>query len=87
MRFFVLCALFALVAAQPAKNENWSSAMDEMVGQSRSECTQKNDEIACMKFKVFNLLDQVFNKDNFKASIMADTSLQRASNSDIAELS
>jgi hypothetical protein len=69
MRYLVFCALFALAAAQPAKNENWKTAMDEMVDQSRSECSQKNDEIACMKFKVFNLLDQVFSKDNFKASI------------------
>lgn len=70
MKFFVLCGLLALAAAQPAKNENWKNAMDEMVDQSRSECSQKNDEIACMKFKVFNLLDQIFsNKDNFKVSI------------------
>ncbi|XP_036141142.1 uncharacterized protein LOC118644126 [Monomorium pharaonis] len=68
MKFFILCGLLALVAAQPAKNENWKSAMDEMVDQSRSECSQKNDEIACMKFKVFNLLDQIFSKDNFKIS-------------------
>lgn len=68
MRYLVLCALLALAAAQPAKNENWKTAMDEMVGQSRSECSQKNDEIACMKFKMFNLLDQIFSKDNFKAS-------------------
>jgi len=69
MKYFVLCALLALAAAQPAKNENWKTAMDEMVDQSRSECSQKNDEIACMKFKVFNLLEQVFSKDNFKVSI------------------
>lgn len=70
MKFFVLCGLLALAAAQPAKNENWKNAMDEMVDQSRSECSQKNDDIACMKFKVFNLLDQIFsNKDNFKVSI------------------
>lgn len=70
MKFLVFtCALLALAVAQPAKNENWKSAMDEMVDQSRSECSQKNDEVACMKFKVFNLLDQIFSKDNFKASI------------------
>lgn len=70
MRIFVLCALFALAVAQPAKNENWKSAMDEMVDRSRSECSQKSDEIACMKFKVFNLLDQVFSKDSFKVGIL-----------------
>jgi len=69
MKIFILCSLLALAAAQPTKNENWKSAMDEMVDQSRSECSQKNDEIACMKFKVFNLLDQIFSKDNFKVSI------------------
>lgn len=69
MRIFILCALFALAVAQPTKNENWKSAMDEMVDRSRSECSQKSDEIACMKFKVFNLLDQVFSKDNFKVGI------------------
>lgn len=69
MKFFILCGLLALAAAQPAKIENWKTAMDEMVDQSRSECSQKNDETACMKFKVFNLLDQIFSKDNFKVSI------------------
>ncbi|KAL0105077.1 hypothetical protein PUN28_016609 [Cardiocondyla obscurior] len=68
MKLLILCGLLALAAAQPAKNENWKHAMDEMVDQSRSECSQKNDEIACMKFKVFNLLDQIFSKDNFKVS-------------------
>jgi len=68
MKFFIVCGLLALAVAQPAKNENWKSAMDEMVDQSRSECSQKNDDIACMKFKVFNLLDQIFSKDNFKVS-------------------
>ncbi|XP_070165154.1 uncharacterized protein Osi19 [Polyergus mexicanus] len=68
MRFFVLCALFALAVAQPAKNDKWKNAMDEMVDRSRSECSQKSDEIACMKFKVFNLLDQIFSKDSFKVS-------------------
>lgn len=74
MKFLVFfsCALLALAVAQPTKNENWKSAMDEMVDHSRSECSQKNDEVACMKFKVFNLLDQIFSKDNFKASINGD---------------
>lgn len=69
MKLFVLCTLLAFAVAQPTKNDNWKSAMDEMVDQSRSECSRKNDEVACMKFKVFNLLDQIFSKDNFKASI------------------
>ncbi|RLU18507.1 hypothetical protein DMN91_008864 [Ooceraea biroi] len=68
MKLFVLCALLAFAAAQPAKNDNWKSTVDQMVGQSRSECSQQNDEVACMKFKVFNLLDQIFSKDSFKVS-------------------
>lgn len=77
MRFFVLCALFALAVAQPAKNENWKNAMDEMVDRSRSECSQKSDEIACMKFKVFNLLDQIFSKDSFKVGINAGSGFSK----------
>jgi len=68
MKFFIVYGLLALAVAQPTKNENWKSAMDEIVDQSRSECSQKNDDIACMKFKVFNLLDQIFSKDNFKVN-------------------
>lgn len=67
MKYFVLCSILALAAAQPAKLEVWKSAsMDSMVEQTRAECAQKNDEVACMKFKVLNLLDQIFRKDNFK---------------------
>lgn len=84
MKLFILCGLLALAAAQPAKNENGKSAVDEMLDQSRSECSQKNDEIACMKFNVFNLLDQIFSKDNFKVS---STFLILYSNSDMVEFS
>lgn len=67
MKFLVLCSIVALAVAQPAKLEVWKSAsMDAMVDQSKVECAQKNDEVACMKFKVLNLLDQIFRKDNFK---------------------
>ncbi|XP_043266918.1 uncharacterized protein [Venturia canescens] len=69
MKFLVLCSIVALAVAQPAKPEVWKSAsMDAMVDQSKVECAQKNDEVACMKFKVLNLLDQIFRKDNFKVS-------------------
>lgn len=65
-----LCSLLALAAAQPAKNELWKgSSMDQMVDQTKIECAQKNDEVSCMKFKVLNLLDQIFRKDSFKASV------------------
>lgn len=66
-RIFVLFAVVALAAAQPAKNEFWKgTSMDAMVEQTKLECSQKNDEISCMKFKILNLLDQLFRKDNFK---------------------
>ncbi|XP_011505142.1 PREDICTED: uncharacterized protein LOC105367966 [Ceratosolen solmsi marchali] len=65
----VLCAAIALATGQPAKNEFWKgTSMDAMVEQTKTECAQKNDEISCMKFKVLNLLDQLFRKDNFKVS-------------------
>lgn len=71
-RFLVLCVVaVAMVAAQPAKNEFWKgTSMDAMVEQTKLECSQKNDEISCMKFKVLNLLDQLFRKDNFKVSLV-----------------
>ncbi|XP_066581924.1 uncharacterized protein [Prorops nasuta] len=71
MKLIALCTLLlaALVAGQPAKNEFWKgTAMDHMVDQTKVECAQKNDEISCMKFKVLNLLDQIFRKDSFKVS-------------------
>lgn len=70
MKLFVLCAMLALAAAQPAKNDIWKgSGIDQMVDQTKIECSQKNDEVSCMKFKVLNLLDQIFRKDSFKASV------------------
>lgn len=67
MKFYVLCALVALATAQPAKTDFWKgTSMDTMVDQMKSDCAQKNDEISCMKFKVLNLLDQIFRKDSFK---------------------
>ncbi|KZC11128.1 PREDICTED: uncharacterized protein LOC107189221 [Dufourea novaeangliae] len=69
MKLILFCALFALAAAQPAKNDLWKgSSMDQMVDQTKIECAQKNDEVSCMKFKVLNLLDQIFRKDSFKVS-------------------
>ena len=71
MKLFVLCSLLALAAAQPAKNDLWKgSSMDQMVDQTKIECAQKNDEVSCMKFKVLNILDQVFRKDSFKVSVV-----------------
>lgn len=67
MKFIILCSFIALAVAQPAKNELWKGTnLDQMVDQTKAECAQKNDEVSCMKFKVLNLLDQLFRKDNFK---------------------
>ncbi|KAF7987571.1 hypothetical protein HCN44_003434 [Aphidius gifuensis] len=70
MKYFVVCAtILALAIAQPAKLEGWKNTnIESMVEQTKLECSQKNDEMACMKFKVLNLLDQIFHKDNFKVS-------------------
>ncbi|XP_063989583.1 uncharacterized protein LOC135168901 [Diachasmimorpha longicaudata] len=70
MKYIVVCmAILALAGAQPAKPETWKGGnMDSIVEQTKTECAQKNDEMACMKFKVLNLLDQIFRKDNFKVS-------------------
>ncbi|XP_035729608.1 uncharacterized protein LOC118444927 [Vespa mandarinia] len=69
MKFFVLCSFITLAVAQPAKNELWKGTnLDQMVDQTKAECAHKNDEVSCMKFKVLNLLDQLFRKDNFKVS-------------------
>ena len=63
----VCCAILVISKAQPAKNEFWKgTSMDAMVEQTKLECSQKNDEISCMKFKILNLLDQLFRKDNYK---------------------
>lgn len=68
MKYFVVCmAILAVAAAQPAKQEGWkNNNMESIVEQTKNECAQKNDEMACMKFKVLNLLDQIFRKHNFK---------------------
>lgn len=68
MKFIIVCAsILALAAAQPAKLEGWKSTnIDAMVEQTKVECAQNNNDMACMKFKVLNLLDQIFRKDNFK---------------------
>lgn len=69
MKLIVLCSIIALAAAQPTKNEFWKgTSMDSIVDQTKIDCAQKNDEIACMKFKVLNLLDQIFRKDSFKVA-------------------
>lgn len=71
MRVLALCCLLvSLAAGQPAKHEFWKgTSMDAVVDQTKLECSQKNDEVACMKFKVLNFIDQVLRKDNFKVLV------------------
>ncbi|XP_008548253.1 uncharacterized protein LOC103571756 [Microplitis demolitor] len=65
----VMATVVALAVAQPAKTDSWkSTSMDSIVEQTKSDCARNNDDMACMKFKVLNLLDQIFRKDNFKVS-------------------
>ncbi|KOC70934.1 hypothetical protein WH47_04920 [Habropoda laboriosa] len=64
MKLLVFCALLAVAAAQPAKNDLWKgSNMDQMVDQTRTECAQKNDEVACMKFKVSETVEVTRNSN------------------------
>lgn len=66
----VMATVVALAVAQPAKTDSWkSTSMDSIVEQTKSDCARNNDDMACMKFKVLNLLDQIFRKDNFKVLI------------------
>lgn len=69
MKYLVICAIVAVAAAQPAKNDLWGgTGIDSVVEQTKTDCAQKNDQVACMKFKVLNLLDQIFRKDSYKVS-------------------
>lgn len=42
------------------------TAMDSVVKDLESSCTQKNDGISCIKFKVLNLIDQALMRDNIQ---------------------
>lgn len=68
---FVLCvALLAisseLVRSSPAQHDRKSSSIDGMVDEMRSLCNEGNDNLSCMKLKVFNVIDTILKKDSFK---------------------
>lgn len=61
-------AAFGLPAVQEAKDPSlWKgTAMDAVVKDLEASCTQKNDGISCIKYKVLNLIDQALMKDNIQ---------------------
>jgi hypothetical protein len=42
--------------------------MDGAVQELETKCTQRNDQVSCLKFKVLNFLDQIFRKESYKVS-------------------
>lgn len=40
--------------------------MDGVVKQLHTECSDHNDAVSCMKYKVLNFLDQVFSKESIQ---------------------
>ncbi|GAB0087569.1 uncharacterized protein DMENIID0001_018960 [Sergentomyia squamirostris] len=61
-------------AAVPAIQES-SRRMENSVEQMRSSCDDDSDTLSCLKFKVMNFLDSIFQKDRFQ--IMGDVEVQR----------
>lgn len=67
IKFVVIVALIELAMSNPAKPSFWKGTqLDSTVEEMRSNCATGSDAIACMKFKVVNFLDTIFQKDNFK---------------------
>lgn len=64
----VIVALIGLAAANPAAKQSFwkGTPMDGMVEEMRSSCSDGNDALACMKFKVMNFLDSIFKKDSYQ---------------------
>jgi hypothetical protein len=64
----------SMVASQPTgqKTEDlafWKETpMDKAVKEFEMKCAQRNDQVSCLKFKVLNLLDEMFRKDSYKVS-------------------
>lgn len=67
----VIVALIGFAAANPAAKQSFwkGTPMDSMVEEMRSSCSDGNDALACMKFKVMNFLDSVFKKDSYQVII------------------
>ena len=54
-------------AGGSSDNTLWKgSSMDKVVQELKVECTDKNDGVACIKFKVLHLLDEALRKDSFQ---------------------
>jgi hypothetical protein len=70
------CLILAasLVASLPTGEKTQDMAfwqetpMDGAVQELETKCAQRNDQVSCLKFKVLNLLDQIFRKDSYKVS-------------------
>ena len=70
MKLFYFVALVGLVAAGPAKPAFWKGTpMDGMVEEMRSMCNEESDPLSCVKFKMMNFFDMIFQRENFKVSL------------------
>ncbi|KDR14186.1 hypothetical protein L798_11594, partial [Zootermopsis nevadensis] len=64
----------SLAASQPTGQKAKDAAfwketpMDGVVQEFQTKCAQRNDHASCLKFKVLNLLDEMFRRDSFKVS-------------------
>lgn len=71
-----VCLVLAasLAASQPTGQKAKDAAfwketpMDGVVQEFQTKCAQRNDHASCLKFKVLNLLDEMFRRDSFKVS-------------------
>jgi hypothetical protein len=69
-----LILMTSLGASQPTRNKTeniafWKDTpMDGVVQELEMMCTQRNDHVSCLKFKVLRLLDEMFKQDSYKVS-------------------
>ncbi|KAG4068787.1 hypothetical protein HA402_002478 [Bradysia odoriphaga] len=76
IKFALIVGLVQLAVCNPAKPSFWKGTqLDSTVEEMRSNCATGSDAIACMKFKVVNFLDTIFQKDNFK--LFDDTEVRK----------
>lgn len=66
----LIIVISGLAAGNPAAKQSFwkGTPMDGMVEEMRSSCTDGNDALACMKFKVMNFLDTIFKKDSYQVN-------------------
>lgn len=70
IKFVLIVGLIQMAVSNPAKPSFWKGTqLDSTVEEMRSNCATGSDAIACMKFKVVNFLDTIFQKDNFKVAM------------------